>query len=56
MPINPGKITLNIHVSVNQTGDTLTVGYIDLDHVPSTAQMTKAFQALADGLTKKEED
>ena len=50
-----GKLTLNIHVSVNN-GDTLTVGYIDLDHVPSTAQMTKAFQALADGLTKKEGD
>ena len=55
MPINPGKLTLNIHVSVNN-GDPLTVGYLEIDHVPSTAQMAKAFQALADGLTKKEGD
>ena len=55
MTINLGKLTLNIHVSVND-GDPLTVGYIEVDHVPTQAQMTKAFQALADGLTKKEAD
>lgn len=53
MAINPGKLMLNIHVSVND-GDPITVGYLEIDHVPSQSQMTAAFEALADGLTRKE--